>query len=124
MERSPVRKGLSQQDILYSDNHLLVVNKVGGILTQPDESVAESLEDLAKDWIRQTCGKSGNVYLHAAHRIDKVVSGAVIFARTDKALSRLNDAMRHGKVQRTYHAITEGIPENEKGTFKDGIRHS
>ena len=74
-------------DVLYSDNHLLAINKPAGLLTQPSGTDKDNLEDQAKEWVKQEKQKPGAVYLHTVHRLDKPVSGVVLFARTSKALS-------------------------------------
>ncbi len=100
---------LDPNAVLYEDNHLLVLNKEPGLLTQPVPSDSrDSLEDLAKTYLKQKYNKPGRVFLHAVHRIDRQVSGLVIFARTDKALSRLNQAMRERRIVKIYHALVEG----------------
>ncbi len=102
-------KPLTPGTVLYEDNHLLVLNKEPGLLTQPVPSDSrDSLEDLAKAYLKRKYGKPGRVFLHAVHRIDRQVSGLVIFARTDKALSRLNQAMRERRIVKIYHALVEG----------------
>lgn len=100
---------LDQAFIIHEDNHLLVVNKPAGLLTQPvPGDPRPSLEDEAKAYLKEVYNKPGRVFLHAVHRIDRQVSGLVIFARTDKALSRLNQAMRDGRIVKVYHALVEG----------------
>lgn len=102
-------KTLDPTRILFEDNHLLVINKEPGLLTQPVPSDdRDSLEDMAKAYLKEVYGKPGKVFLHAVHRIDRQVSGLVIFARTDKALSRLNQAMRERRITKIYHALVEG----------------
>ncbi|MCB1107890.1 MAG: RluA family pseudouridine synthase [Chlamydiia bacterium] len=102
-------------DILYEDNHLLAINKPKGLLTQPTPTQAESLETLAKTWIKTKYQKKGNVFLHPIHRLDKPVSGIVLFARTSKALSRLNSQMREHLIEKTYLAEVEGLLEKSSG---------
>ncbi len=85
-------------EILYSDNHLLVINKEANVLTQPNGSSDLSLQELAKEWVKGEKRKEGNCYLEPIHRLDRPVSGIVLFARTSKALSRLNESMRGGSV--------------------------
>lgn len=100
---------LAVSSILYEDNHLLVLNKEPGLLTQPVPAEnRDSLEDMAKAYLKEVYGKPGRVFLHAVHRIDRQVSGLVIFARTDKALSRLNQAMREHRITKIYHALVKG----------------
>ncbi len=95
--------------ILYEDNHILVANKAAGMLTQPTpHDTSDSLEGNLKEYLKKKYKKPGNVFLHAVHRIDRQVSGAVIFAKTSKALSRLNYSMREQKIIKIYHALVEG----------------
>ena len=82
------------EDILYEDNHLLIVNKRCGDLVQPDPSGGDALERQIKEFIRRRDAKPGEVFLGVVHRIDRPVSGAVIFAKTSKALARLNEMIR------------------------------
>ena len=100
-------------DILYEDNHLLVVNKHCGDLVQPDPSGESALEDQIKAYIKRRDAKPGAVFLGVVHRIDRPVSGAVLFAKTSKALARLNEMIRQGEIHKTYWAITENRPEPE-----------
>lgn len=107
----------SQQDILYEDNHLLVVNKHAGDLVQPDPSGESALEDQIKAYIKVRDQKPGEVFLGVVHRIDRPVSGAVLFAKTSKALSRLNEMIRSGAIHKIYWALTETRPEPEEGSL-------
>lgn len=95
-------------DIIYEDNHQLVLNKPAGLLTQPSGTAQNSLEFEAKNWIKHHFHKPGNVFLEAVHRLDKPVSGIVLFARTSKALSRLQASMRAKESQKLYVAVAEG----------------
>ena len=101
--------------ILFEDNHLLVVNKRAGELVQPDPTGDPALEDTIKDFIRRRDDKPGNVFLGVVHRIDRPVSGAVVFAKTGKALSRLNEMIKNRSIKKIYWAVTEGRPSPEKG---------
>jgi len=102
---------LNPKSVLFEDNHLLVANKPAGLLTQPvPDDNRDSLEEMAKMYLKEVYNKPGRVFLHAVHRIDRQVSGLVIFARTDKALSRLNQAMRDKRISKIYHALIEGCP--------------
>lgn len=96
--------------ILHADNHLLAVNKPAGLLSQDSGTGLRNLEDWAREWVRIDKNKTGNVFLNAVHRIDKAVSGVVLFARTSKALSRLNEDIRKRNCKKTYHALVEGTP--------------
>ena len=96
-------------DILYEDNHLLVVNKPTGIATMGLPNGEETLLTVAKEYVRERYAKPGNVYLGVVSRLDVPVSGVVVFARTSKAAARLNDQFRDHTVEKTYHAMVEGI---------------
>src|SRR5688572_21267276 len=109
--------------IIYEDNHLLVVNKPAGLLTQPSGTEQSSIEALAKVWMKQTYHKEGNVYLHSIHRLDKPVSGIVVFAKTSKALSRLQATMRQSQAHKLYYALVEGLPLVPKGTLEHYLVH-
>lgn len=108
----------SPDDILYEDNHLLVVNKHAGDLVQPDPSGESALEDQIKACIKARDGKPGAVFLGVVHRIDRPVSGAVLFAKTSKALARLNEMIRAGEIRKIYWAVTEQRPEPEQGELR------
>lgn len=98
--------------ILYEDNHLLVLNKPAGWLVQGDRTGDPTLTDWGKAYLKEKYAKPGAVFLTPAHRIDRPVSGAVLFARTDKALSRLTTLFRERKVQKTYLALVLNKPTN------------
>ena len=109
--------------VLYQDNHLLALEKPGGLLTQPSGTDLDSLEARAKAWVKETFQKPGAVFLEAVHRIDRVACGVVLFARTSKALSRLNAAIRAGECKKTYHALVEHRPQVEEGTLRNWLAH-
>jgi 23S rRNA pseudouridine1911/1915/1917 synthase len=111
-------------EIIYEDNHLLALNKPAGLLTQPSGKDEESLESRAKAWVKQTKDKPGEVFLHALHRLDKPVSGIVLFARTSKALSRINEDMRKKSIIKVYHAVITTEPPALQGTLMHHLRHS
>lgn len=101
---------LSLQDrILYEDNHLLIVNKRAGEIVQGDQTGDKPLLELVRDYIRVKGNKPGNVFCGLVHRIDRPVSGAVIYARTSKALSRMNEMVKNRAVRKIYWAIVEGV---------------
>lgn len=109
--------------IIHVDNHQLVANKPGGLVTQPSGTDQISLESIAKEWIKEQYNKPGNVFLEAIHRLDKPASGIVIFARTSKALSRLQESMRQKQTEKTYLAIIEGTMPAQKGLLKHFLMH-
>jgi 23S rRNA pseudouridine1911/1915/1917 synthase len=98
-------------DILYEDNHLLVLNKAPGIPTQPHTGFTTSLEDDAKALIKQRDEKKGNVFLHAIFRLDTNASGIVVFAKSQKALTRLSTALKNREFEKEYVAIVQTLPE-------------
>lgn len=108
--------------IIYEDNHLLVLSKPAGLLAVPDSTGDASLLDLAKAYIKKTKKKPGDVFLGVVHRIDRPVSGLVCFAKTSKAASRLSEQMRAHAIQKTYLALTKGMPLHENGIFEHMLR--
>lgn len=108
-------------EILYEDNHLLVVNKNAGELVQTDPDGTPALEDEIKAFIKRRDKKPGAVFLGVVHRIDRPVSGAVVFAKTSKALARMNEMMRLRKIDKRYWAIVETLPEPAEGTLRHYI---
>lgn len=109
------------EDILYEDNHLLVVNKHCGDLVQPDPSGESALEDQIKAFLKVRDAKPGAVFLGVVHRIDRPVSGAVLFAKSSKALTRLNEMLREGRIRKIYWALTEQTPSPEEGALRHFI---
>jgi 23S rRNA pseudouridine1911/1915/1917 synthase len=101
--------------ILFEDNHLIVVNKLSSEIVQGDKTGDKPLGDLVKAYIRQKYGKPGEAFLGVVHRLDRPVSGAVIFARTSKALTRLNNMLREHKIEKTYWAVVKDKPMNPSG---------
>ena len=108
-------------DILYEDNHLLVVNKRVGDLVQPDKTSDDALENYLKAFLKVRDHKPGDVFLGVVHRIDRPVSGAVLFAKTSKALVRLNEMIRKGEIKKHYWAIVEARPATEQGSLRHYI---
>jgi 23S rRNA pseudouridine1911/1915/1917 synthase len=105
--------------VVYEDNHLLALNKPAGWLVQGDRTGDPTLTDWGKNYLKEKYAKPGAVFLHPAHRIDRPVSGAVLFARTDKALGRLTTLFRERKVFKTYWALVL----NKPATLADELRH-
>ena len=99
----------NQKDILFEDNHVIVVNKMSGVLVQKDKTGDKSLSDHIKSYIKIKNKKPGNVFLGVIHRIDRPTSGVIVFAKTSKALSRLNKQFVDRKVNKKYLAITNNI---------------
>lgn len=106
-----------KMDILYEDNHIIIVNKHPGEIVQGDRTGDKPLVDLLKEFIKERDAKPGNVFMGVVHRLDRPVGGAVIFAKTSKALSRLNDMLRKGEIHKTYWALTRGNPPRDNDTL-------
>ena len=104
--------------VLHEDNHLIIVNKRAGEIVQGDKTGDTPLSEIVKAWIKEKYQKPGNVYLGVVHRLDRPVSGVVLFAKTSKALPRLNAMFaEHNKVQKTYWAIVQNRPQKAEGTL-------
>lgn len=108
--------------VLYEDNHIIAVNKPGGWLVHGDETGDKSLDEFVKEYIKEKYNKPGAVFLGTVHRIDRPVSGVVLYGRTSKALKRLNELFRDRKVEKTYWAITMERPDKEFGTLTHWIK--
>ena len=104
-------------EVVYEDNHIIIVNKKSGEIVQGDKTGDRPLSDIVKDYIKEKYAKPGAVFLGVVHRLDRPVSGLVVFARTSKALSRLNKMFAEGEVHKTYWAITKNAPRDNEGTL-------
>ena len=115
-------------EVIYEDNHIIIVNKRSGEIVQGDKTGDCPLSDIVKDYIKEKYQKPGAVFLGVVHRLDRPVSGLVLFARTSKALTRLNDMFRNGEVHKTYWAIVERRNENQRSVsgeaFKGEMRNA
>jgi 23S rRNA pseudouridine1911/1915/1917 synthase len=107
-----------QPTVIYEDNHLLALNKPAGWLVQGDRTGDATLTDWGKNYLKEKYEKPGAVFLHPAHRLDRPVSGAVLFARTDKALSRLTTMFREKQVTKTYLALVLKEPPRPSGELR------
>ena len=108
--------------IIYEDNHLLIVNKEAGVLVQGDKTGDKPLVDLCKDYIKEKYGKPGEVFLGLVHRLDRPVSGAVILARTSKALARMNKLFKDRKVKKTYWVIVKNKPKKKSDRLVNWLK--
>ncbi|MFN7013448.1 MAG: RluA family pseudouridine synthase [Bacteroidia bacterium] len=106
---------LTEADILFEDNHLIVVNKKPSQIVQGDKSGDKPLNELVKDFLKEKYNKPGNVFAGVVHRLDRPVSGVVVFAKTSKALSRLNELFKTRVVTKTYWAVVKNKPPQEEG---------
>ena len=107
--------------VLYEDNHIIIVYKEAGEIVQGDKSGDEPLSETVRRWIKEKYQKPGNVFLGIVHRLDRPVSGLVIFAKTSKALARLNNKFRNGEVHKTYWAIVTRPPFEPEATLTDWL---
>ena len=105
-------------EVLYEDNHIIAVNKKSGDLVQEDKTGDKPLSESVKDYLRDKYNKPGNVFCGVIHRLDRPVSGLVLFAKTSKALSRMNELFRTKSIQKTYWAIVENAPLKAHGTLE------
>lgn len=103
--------------VLYEDNHVIIVNKAPGEIVQGDKTGDKPLSDIVKEYLRVKYNKPGNVFCGVIHRLDRPTSGVLVFAKTSKALSRLNELFREDKVAKTYWAIVKNRPPKEKDTL-------
>lgn len=108
-------------EVVYEDNHIIIVNKRSGEIVQGDKTGDKPLAETVKDYIKVKYHKPGNVFLGVVHRLDRPVSGLVLFARTSKALTRLNDLFRTGDIHKTYWAIVKNTPTQPEDTLENWI---
>lgn len=101
--------------VVYEDNHVIIVNKTASEIVQGDKTGDEPLSESLKKYLKEKYAKPGNVFVGVVHRLDRPVSGLVVFAKTGKALARLNDMFRNGEVHKTYWAIVKQRPPQEEG---------
>ena len=108
-------------DVLFEDNHCLAVDKPAGLLTMGDSSGQPTLVDAARDYLKRKYNKPGNVFVGVVHRLDRPVSGVVLFARTSKGASRLSEQFRLRTVEKTYHALVEGNVSPPEGILRNRL---
>ena len=102
-------------EVIYEDNHLIAVDKTCREIVQGDKTGDTPLSEQLKAWLKEKYQKPGNVFVGVTHRLDRPVSGVVLFAKTSKALARLNEMFRLGQVKKTYWAIVKNKPKQEEG---------
>ena len=106
-------------EVLYEDNHLIAINKKSGDIVQADKTGDAPLSDFVKAYIKKKYNKPGEVFLGTIHRLDRPTSGVVLYARTSKALTRMNEQFREKQVQKTYWAVVDNAPANDSGTLEN-----
>lgn len=107
--------------VVYEDNHIIIVYKQSGEIVQGDKTGDKPLSDTVKEWIKARYNKPGNVFLGVVHRLDRPVAGLVMFGKTSKATSRLNAMFREGQVHKTYWAIVSGTPKADEATLDNWL---
>ncbi len=112
---------MTKLSVLYEDNHIIVVFKPAGFLSQGDKTGDEDMLTIIKKYLKEKYNKPGNVYLGLVHRLDRPVSGIMVFAKTSKAASRLSDEIRNNKMHKKYMAIVHGYLDEKEGTLRNKI---
>ena len=108
--------------ILYEDNHLIIVHKLPGEVVQADKTGDEPLSEKIRAFLKEKYQKPGNVFVGIVHRIDRPVSGVIIYAKTSKGLLRMNEVFKHRKIKKFYHALVEHKPNIEEQTLEQFIK--
>ena len=108
---------ITDSDVLYEDNHLIAINKRAGDIVQVDDTGDESLEDKVKKYIAKKYNKPNGAFLGVVHRLDRPVSGVILFAKTSKALERINEMFKKREMHKTYYAVVRNRPNLEAGTL-------
>ncbi|MEM5566863.1 RluA family pseudouridine synthase [Psychroserpens sp. AS72] len=119
---SKILSNKSNLQVIYEDNHIIIVNKRSGDIVQGDKTGDKPLSDVVKEYIKDKYNKPGNVYLGVVHRLDRPTTGIVMFAKTSKALPRLNKLFAEKKANKTYWAIVKNAPENPEDTLINWLK--
>src|SRR6201994_4861655 len=112
-----VNHDITDKDVLYEDNHLIAVNKVAGDIVQVDDTGDESLDEKVKKYIAKKYDKPNGAFLGVVHCLDRPVSGVILFAKTSKALDRMNALFKSREIQKTYYAVVRKRPEPPEGNL-------
>lgn len=104
-------------EVIYEDNHIIIVNKSVSEIVQGDKTGDKPLSEIVKEWLKEKYNKPGNVFCGVTHRLDRPVSGIVVFAKTSKALARLNEMFKNKEIKKTYWAIVKNEPKHDRGTL-------
>ncbi|MBO7200925.1 MAG: RluA family pseudouridine synthase [Bacteroidales bacterium] len=115
---------LIDSQVVYEDNHIIVINKLSSQIVQGDKTGDACLVEILKDYLKEKYNKPGRVYCGLVHRLDRPVSGLVIFAKTDKALSRLTKQIKDREIKKIYWAIVKGMPEQHEGTLVNYLKRN
>jgi 23S rRNA pseudouridine1911/1915/1917 synthase len=104
--------------VLYEDNHIIIINKTVSEIVQGDKTGDKPLSEIVKEYLKEKYNKPGNVFCGVTHRLDRPTSGIVVFAKTSKALARLNDMFKNKEISKTYWAVVKEVPKQAEGTLK------
>lgn len=115
---------LIHSQVVYEDNHIIVINKLPSQIVQGDKTGDACLVEILKDYLKEKYDKPGRVYCGLVHRLDRPVSGLVMFAKTDKALSRLTKQIKDREIKKIYWAIVKGMPEQHEGTLTNYLKRN
>ncbi|WP_340198787.1 RluA family pseudouridine synthase [Ascidiimonas sp. W6] len=121
---SGIHSNKSNLQVLYEDNHIIAINKRCGDIVQGDQTGDKPLSEIVKEYLKDKYAKPGNVYLGVVHRLDRPTSGIIIFARTSKALSRMNSLFKERKTQKTYWAIVKNAPPKTNDQLTHWLRRN
>lgn len=116
------RYTITESDVIYEDNHLIIINKQAGLLSQGDKTNDKSILDYGKSFLKKKYEKPGAVFLGLPHRLDRPVSGAIVLCKTSKSLSRMNKMIGERKIKKIYHAIVMNKPKDQRGTITSYLR--
>ncbi|WCO00414.1 RluA family pseudouridine synthase [Psychroserpens ponticola] len=122
MSKEKIHSNRSNLQVIYEDNHIIIVNKRAGDIVQGDKTGDQPLSDVVKDYIKEKYNKPGNVYLGVVHRLDRPTTGIVMFSKTSKALPRLNKLFSEKKANKTYWAIVKISPKKPKDTLINWLK--
>lgn len=122
MSNKSKRSNKTNLQVLYEDNHIIVVNKRAGDIVQGDKTGDKPLSDVVKEYIAEKYNKPGNVYLGVVHRLDRPTTGIVLFSKTSKSLPRLNKLFAEKKAKKTYWALVKNTPPKHQDTLVDWLR--
>jgi len=119
-----LRSSSQNLQVIYEDNHLIAINKRAGDIVQGDKTGDTPLSEIVKGYIKEKYNKPGNVYLGVAHRLDRPTTGIVVFAKTSKALPRLNKLFAEKKAKKTYWAVVRNVPEKQEDTLTHWMKRN
>ena len=121
-KQSKIVSNIENLQVLYEDNHIIIINKRSGDIVQGDKTGDTPLSDVVKSYIKKKYNKPGAVYLGVTHRLDRPTTGVVVFAKTSKALTRMNALFLNKKIEKTYWAVVKNKPEKQKDSLINWLK--